>query len=379
MKKPASTVLLVVGALVAAICAAGALGALFTITSAGPNKQLTGALLAAGGGVVFGVGLIVLSRGLKMPAIITGVAAALVIVLGIVIIDNKPAPAVSHTSTTSVAEESAADDSATSDASAVEADESKEKDADSAASKADSKPESAPYPAVTYSDEELEAIEEEQDAFAHDLLMESVQKLVDEGAIRSIDGNGLFPFDGPLGKDERSLRFEDESRGKALANGWPEEGSLDGVIVAEAYFREMYGERTESCDVCDKYGTFGNHRNEFLDYVPRFYPSECHNHTAFGLDENSLEKCDIFADSLDECKYLILYGGFESLLEEDFYFQGDRVTISTLVILIDAQSREIVAIKDLGSDTPPAFKAEKGFGDVKDTEARQFVADVLWG
>ena len=60
-----------------------------------------------------------------------------------------------------------------------------------------------------------------------------------------------------------------------------------------------------------------------------------------------------YAGSIEECDYLIVFGGFESDRDREYYKGGaDRVEITTLVLVFDAREKELLHLKSLGTFLP---------------------------
>ena len=67
------------------------------------------------------------------------------------------------------------------------------------------------------------------------------------------------------------------------------------------------------------------------------------------------------AETREDCDYLILYGGLFSDYEKNYYIGGHRITVTTLVFVIDTKTGEIVHIETIGVDRPgSSTKTPKG-------------------
>ncbi|MBQ9828695.1 MAG: hypothetical protein IJM62_08430, partial [Lachnospiraceae bacterium] len=122
------------------------------------------------------------------------------------------------------------------------------------------------------------------------------------------------------------------------------------------------------------YRTAGRQR---LDQaVPYFFPGT----TMAGILHYG-NNTEVYADTLDECRYLICIKPLVSHVDEGFYTGGiDRELVTTVVFIIDAEQREVVHIKVIGTDVPGAtvdFGANKG--KPKYEEAEQYILDFLDG
>ena len=86
-----------------------------------------------------------------------------------------------------------------------------------------------------------------------------------------------------------------------------------------------------------------------------------------------------FANSIDECDTLIVYSGFESGRNVNYYSNGaDRVSITTIVLVIDAKARELQHIEIIGTDSPSSVTdMSHTTGRLKDKEAEQYIASLV--
>ena len=89
--------------------------------------------------------------------------------------------------------------------------------------------------------------------------------------------------------------------------------------------------------------------------VPLFYPESLKGHFSEELLEATLADvpADTFANSTDECDYLVVFDAVDSHVDEDFYMSNiDRTAVTTLVLVIDAKQGKIVHIENVGTDMP---------------------------
>ena len=200
--------------------------------------------------------------------------------------------------------------------------------------------------------------------WAEDLFGDCYQQLVDAGSIdlpQEGDPNEYFVFD-----DEHELRFLDEELGARLSTDLQVE--LDDVIF------------------CTGGGGAGLNLSVYLNpftegeyaSLPRFYPATYMISGSFAdplvVPEGAADR---FADSLDECRYMVTYVGLPSRVEEEFYMGGvDRTHVTTLVVVMDAQNREFVHIRNVGTDVPPTT-TQWPTGGTLSQEARDYMSSLL--
>ena len=200
----------------------------------------------------------------------------------------------------------------------------------------------------------------------NDLFFDCRQKLVDAGAIElpsESDPNEFFLFN----SDDCELSFLDEESAEQLTADLS--ADLDNVIFFSGQDSWSVGR-----------GVYLNARtdDELADY-PAYYPN---GYMINGSSSDSFpipeDKTDQFANSLDDCHYVVAYMGLQSRVDEDFYDTptADRVTVTTLVVVMDAQTREFVHIHTVGSDTP-GMVTEDPTGSTMWDEARDYMVTLL--
>lgn len=84
-----------------------------------------------------------------------------------------------------------------------------------------------------------------------------------------------------------------------------------------------------------------------------------------------------YASSFEQCDTLILYGGFESERNEKYYEGGfDRVTVTTLVFVLDTKTKTIQHVKVIDTDAPPA-RTSRPVGEEKISDAIAYITPLL--
>ena len=206
-----------------------------------------------------------------------------------------------------------------------------------------------------------EQVSEMQNDWCNEVVQDAVRKLADDGAVeRPIEGmqiREIFEFreDG----DGYVIDFKDKAKEKELTDEFTAE--MDDVIISSALPTVFYKR-------------YGGDAAEDDAQLPWFYPLYCDNSEVYHFAGRE----DVFADSMEECRYLIIEGALNSMVEEDFYWGGmDRVTRTTVVLIFDVRARELVHVEYLGTDTPPASNAQSTFGKYFQDEADTYIMGLL--
>ncbi|MBR2835992.1 MAG: hypothetical protein IKE43_09850 [Coriobacteriales bacterium] len=203
------------------------------------------------------------------------------------------------------------------------------------------------------------------DNWVIDLFNDCHQKLVYEGSLEQ-PGEGApnkyFIFD-----NDFNIVFADAETGGWLMGG-PYE-PLDNVVY-------YYGDRTLA-------GGKGVMLNPYTAgegaQYPLYYPV---SYLIRGLSYDSFDipQQDFaykFADSLEGCSYVLAYMGMTSRVDKEFYMGGaDRRVATTVVFVMDAQTREFVHIHSVGTDVPAGTTTSPS-GDVLYNEAHAYMDDLL--
>lgn len=87
----------------------------------------------------------------------------------------------------------------------------------------------------------------------------------------------------------------------------------------------------------------------------------------------------VWANSREECDYLVVYGGYTSKVDKNYYtavYSGggagsaDRVTVTTMYCVIDAHTGKVVNVSKVGTDTPGDYGVSSNIGKLLDKEAQ---------
>lgn len=84
-----------------------------------------------------------------------------------------------------------------------------------------------------------------------------------------------------------------------------------------------------------------------------------------------------FADNQSDCDYYVFYEEAEYSRSKGYYNGGiDKVTVATLVIVVDANSHEAVRLYNIGTDSPGMI-THNPRGSMKSAKAEMFIAGML--
>ena len=77
-------------------------------------------------------------------------------------------------------------------------------------------------------------------------------------------------------------------------------------------------------------------------------------------------------------RVLHIFSGYHSKIEEEVYYGGvDRISVTTLVLIIDVEKTEVVHIEFIGADCPPAMNAQSIRGEFMRDEALEYIERLL--
>ncbi len=208
--------------------------------------------------------------------------------------------------------------------------------------------------------------------WADAIVQDALNNLADEGVIAEPPSDAeylgeAFEYSG------NGIAFLDEQAGEELSGGF----DLPAGKVVLGNFDSIVSDTAHSTQVFYADGNWGTS----VDGEPTlFYPQ-----STFGyLDQYQMHDAlkdvpiETFANSTDECDYLIVFDGVPSSVEEDFYMGGwDRVSTTTLVLIIDAKQGKVVHIENVGTDTPPAMNSDSTEGEMLKEDLAAYLNDLL--
>ena len=235
---------------------------------------------------------------------------------------------------------------------------------------------------------------EEKDLWADGVVLDALNKLVDEGAIAPLSEDfKLFDktFEFVPTDDGYEIDFLDSAVGARLTGDFSLDLS-DGAKVAicrqGGKVDPNTGERLYDLEVVhtNKDGAFSTavkQHDEKLLATPTLKPSGYFNMLDPAVPQ------DVFADTIDECRYLIAYGGCHSNILENYFSISpeakgsiDRTDTTTVVLVIDAQQRTVLHIENIGTDIPKAggdLTRGDHIGDTLTEEANAYISKLLLG
>ena len=192
--------------------------------------------------------------------------------------------------------------------------------------------------------------------WAEEIIMESLQKLADRGAVEPLRDEEPVSWKIPFTDDgdDCQVAFLDPAAQAELTQ--PFDQTLDGIILdADNYVVFCYG-------------------NQEGD-VPWFTPVGYN-----GLDDICTQYAGRFSETMQDCRYIVWVCGCLSRADEDFYNGSiDRRVITTVMLIADPVQREILHIENLGTDTPGSSVKLPG-GNIGETNwdgAWAYLSDLL--
>ena len=233
---------------------------------------------------------------------------------------------------------------------------------------------------------------DKKDDWADGLVYESLKKLADEGSVSPLPDDykifdNVFEFEEAAGGYE--ISFLKEETKKELTAEFKLDLS-DGsklALCCEQHMKKDDGSRLRDLTVpyTDKEGAFSTavyKHDEKLLSTPTLMPGGWSGMFA-GIQKNV--PAEVFADTTDECRYLIAYGGCNSNIVENYYAispvaEGirDRTDVTTLVLIIDAKEKRILHIENIGTDIPAAQTTDPT-GKVLNEKAIEYIEKLLCG
>lgn len=202
---------------------------------------------------------------------------------------------------------------------------------------------------------------EEKDEWADAIVDAALGNLVADGVIAAPNDDPgddevtlVERFEFERGTSGYDVAFEDREAGEELTGEYV---LPQGKVILSGF----------DLDTSVKYSSTTRYRaypeyaeeswanDEAGEDVPLFYPESLRG--SFGFDGVKAilanVPADAFADSFEECDYLIVYDSGASHVSEDYYIGGvDRTSVTTLVFVIDSHENRVVHIENVGTDTP---------------------------
>ena len=206
-----------------------------------------------------------------------------------------------------------------------------------------------------------------EDDPSDEALLEWADSLYND-ALQKLAADGYIP---PLGEDpEQILEFFVGSGGHYAVKFL--NSTAEDMLTGEL------DEKPDMVIVGTPTAVYHTYYRQVVDQtVPYFFPSTSSN-TNVGVLHYG-ENSEIYADTLDECRYFIYIRPFISHVDEDFYSGGwDRTIVTTVVFIIDAENREVVHIETIGTDVPGTIVSMgEHKGKAKWEEAQAYILALL--
>ena len=201
--------------------------------------------------------------------------------------------------------------------------------------------------------------------WADTTVRNALDELVNEGAIAPIASDAELMGDAFQYETTSSgygIAFEDEAIGTELSDDYtlPSGKVIIGRIDYGNEFRPVRADYADGDWIYEAVG----------ERVPLFYPESLNGHFDDEGTETILANVPVetFANSTDECDYLIVFDSVASHVDEDYYMGSiDRTCVTSLVFVIDVSEGKIVHIENVGTDTPGST-----------VEMGQQRGDLLW-
>ena len=180
----------------------------------------------------------------------------------------------------------------------------------------------------------------------------ALDKLAADGVIAAPKSDAetlveMFEFE-PVG-DGYDIDYLNEEAGKDLCASY---ALPKGKVILCCFERDMsendrFWVRPEYAD-----GDWVN--EEVGSNVPLFYPESLNGHFD---DEGTMTilanvPTDAFANSIDECDYLVVYDSGASHIDEGYYTGIDRQSTTTLALVVNMREGKVAHIENIGTDTP---------------------------
>ena len=185
--------------------------------------------------------------------------------------------------------------------------------------------------------------------WARGLMNRAIDKLYDEGSVSvsKIAEDDLFAFD-----SQRGVAYPDDETGNRLSSEFVPDGPV----------------------ICAKYSSY----TETTSFMVYTRPLEADPSLSdYDFIDVRIHTCDdAFARSIEECKYLIIVAGVTSNIEKEVYMGGiDRNTTSTVVMIVDVASEEVVHIEHIGT-VRPSDVTQFATGRMMEDEAVEYIMSI---
>ena len=208
--------------------------------------------------------------------------------------------------------------------------------------------------------------------WADDVVCDALNNLADDGVIAEPAGDATY-LQEAFEYYHDDIAFLDKEAGNELSGNY----SLPEGKVIMGWFDSITSDAAHSTEVFYANGNWGpaDHNEPTL-----FYPQ-----SMFGVFDQYIMQdalrdvpTDAFADSIDECDYLIVFDAVDSNIKEKYYAGGyDRISVTTLALVIDVNRGKVVHIENVGTDTPGDYQVTNNSGSMLKQKLAEYLDGLL--
>ena len=208
--------------------------------------------------------------------------------------------------------------------------------------------------------------------WADDVVCDALNNLADDGVIAEPAGDATY-LQEAFEYYHNDIAFLDKEAGNELSGNY----SLPKGKVIMGWFDPITSDAAHSTKVFYANGNWGPADH---DEPTLFYPQ-----SMFGVFDQYIMQdalrdvpTDAFADSIDECDYLIVFDAVDSSIKEKYYAGGyDRISVTTLALVIDVNRGKVVHIENVGTDTPGDYQVTNNSGSMLKQKLAEYLDGLL--
>lgn len=208
--------------------------------------------------------------------------------------------------------------------------------------------------------------------WADDVVCDALNNLADDGVIAEPAGDATY-LQEAFEYYHNDIAFLDKEAGNELSGNY----RLPEGKVIMGWFDSITSDAAHSTEVFYANGNWGpaDHNEPTL-----FYPQ-----SMFGVFDQYIMQdalrdvpTDAFANSIDECDYLIVFDAVDSSIKEKYYAGGyDRISVTTLALVIDVNRGKVVHIENVGTDTPGDYQVTNNSGSMLKQKLAEYLDGLL--
>ena len=208
--------------------------------------------------------------------------------------------------------------------------------------------------------------------WADDVVCDALNNLADDGVIAEPAGDATY-LQEAFEYYHDDIAFLDKEAGNELSGNY----SLPEGKVIMGWFDSITSDAAHSTEVFYANGNWGPADH---DEPTLFYPQ-----SMFGVFDQYIMQdalrdvpTDAFANSIDECDYLIVFDAVDSSIKEKYYAGGyDRISVTTLALVIDVNRGKVVHIENVGTDTPGDYQVTNNSGSMLKQKLAEYLDGLL--